>query len=491
MNNQPESGRKNLPALLMVLALFAVAAVFFGHLLRLSMLPSFYMTALGLLLMILILTVALLTGNRKRKVCIILGILLTLLVSGGCVFGTVYTSKAIDTLQKIIRSKPEQTISLGVYVRADDPAASLEEIKSVPLGRLTTVDRDETDSVLRRIGEVWQENPASLRYNSPTEMIYDILEGRVRAIIISRNLLDAMDTNLDRFSAEDLRELAVFAEAKAQDPETPAAPEKTPDSGLKPFLLYISGIDDRKGLAAHSLTDVNILVAVNPLTHQILMVNTPRDYYVQTPVSGEARDKLTHAGLYGVETSIRTLESLYNLEIDSYFRVDFSGFKAIIDALGGVDVYCDQEFSVENYTFVKGINHMTGYQALLFSRHRHTLEGGDRARGIHQMEVIKAVLKKAASGELLHSFFPLMDAMSGSFETTIPYGTLAELVQRQLSGGGEWSVNAFSVNGANALGTTFTFPGEHYVMIPDEELVALARQLLLDVLAGNEPRLPE
>ena len=187
---------------------------------------------------------------------------------------------------------------------------------------------------------------------------------------------------------------------------------------------------------------------------------------------------------------LQTISNLYGLPVDYYFRVDFSGFKAIIDALGGIDVYSDRTFTVEDHTFTEGMNHMTGYQALLFVRQRKTLEGGDRARGVHQMAVINAVLKKAASAELLQNFFPLMNAVAGNFETTVPYATLTTLVQRQLANGGKWTVKTFSVDGTDATDTTFSFPGERYVMLPNEELVAYASGLLQDVLNGKEIEIP-
>lgn len=490
----PEKSR-SVPALIMVFALFAIMSVFFVTVVRLNVLPHFYLLALGAALFVLFLLVVILTWNRKRKVLTVFGIILTVILAAGCIFGTVYAGKAVSTLEQIIRKKEKETVDIGVFVLKDDPAASVADLAGVPLGRLQTVDREETDAAVRKIGELLQASPDTVRYTRPTDMLSALLDGSVRAILMNRSLILAMESNLETFSMDQVRQLELIEVEKATqeaEPESPVSPEAEPvDAASRPFILYIAGIDDRHGLTAHSLTDVNILAAVNPQTHQILLVNTPRDYFVHTPVSGEERDKLTHAGLYGVDMSIRTLSDLYGgLNIDYYFRVDFSGFKAIIDALGGVDVYSDRTFTVDDITFTEGMNHMTGYQALVFARQRKGLDGGDRARGIHQMAVIDAVLKKVSSSELLRNFFPLMNAVAGNFETTVPYDTLTALVQRQLADGGKWNFKTFSVDGTDAVSSTFSFPGERYVMIPNEELVAYARGLLQDVLDGKEIEIP-
>ena len=483
---------RSVPALIMVVALLGVIAVFFVTVVRLNVLPHFYLLALGAVLLIFWLIATILTWNRKRKVATVFGIIWTVLVAAVCIVGTVYAGKAVSTLEQIVRKEEKQeTVNIGVFVLKDDPAASVADLAGVPLGRLQTIDREETDAAVRKVGELLHETPVTVRYARPTEILDALLSGQVRAILMDRELILAMETNLEDFTMERIRQLDLIEVAKAApEAEDPAAPTTAPqdpvDAASRPFILYISGIDDRNGLISHSLSDVNILAAVNPETRQILLVSTPRDYYVQTPVSGEERDKLTHAGLYGVDMSVQTISNLYGLPVDYYFRVDFSGFKAIIDALGGIDVYSDRTFTVEDHTFTEGMNHMTGYQALLFVRQRKTLEGGDRARGIHQMAVINAVLKKAASAELLQNFFPLMNAVAGNFETTVPYATLTTLVQRQLANGGKWTVKTFSVDGTDATDTTFSFPGERYVMLPNEELVAYASGLLQDVLDGKE-----
>jgi LCP family protein required for cell wall assembly len=162
--------------------------------------------------------------------------------------------------------------------------------------------------------------------------------------------------------------------------------------------VYISGMDTWGHISVASRSDVNILAAVNPQTKQILLVSTPRDYYVPLSISGGAKDKLTHAGIYGIDVSEDTMEMLYDVDIDYYFKLNFSGFEGLIDAMGGITVWSDYDFTVDPIKhYVVGENQLTGLEALAFARERHAFAGGDRQRGTNQMNVIQSVIDKMCS----------------------------------------------------------------------------------------------
>lgn len=253
------------------------------------------------------------------------------------------------------------------------------------------------------------------------------------------------------------------------------------------FVVYISGVDTWGSASTKSRSDVNILAVVNTNTKKILLVSTPRDYYVPLSISGGVKDKLTHAGIYGVNTSKETLEMLYAVDIQYYVRLNFTGFVGIIDALGGVDVYSDSAFSVgDDFSYVEGINHMNGIEALAFARERHSFAGGDRTRGTHQMEVIRAVISKCASSAILYNYAEVMNSMAGCFVTDMSKEKIASLVKMQLTDMAEWSVTAISVDGTGASKTTYTVPEKKaYVMIPDETTVQNAKEQIAAVLNGQ------
>lgn len=270
--------------------------------------------------------------------------------------------------------------------------------------------------------------------------------------------------------------------------EETSASEEEESAQLESFVLYFSGIDVWGWVDTQSRSDVNIIAAVNPDTRHIQLINTPRDYYVEMPVSDGMKDKLTHAGIYGVENSVGTLEILYGIEIDYYIRMNFSGFESIIDTLGGVDVYSEYDFTVEPIKhYTEGYNHLTGLEALAFVRERHAFASGDNQRGRNQMALIQAMVDKVCSVEFLLNYSEIMEELTDMFRTNVPLELIADMVGNQLLDKTEWTVDTYSVTGSGGSEKTYSVPGSKaYVMIPDEEDVAEAAKLIEGVLNETE-----
>ena len=261
----------------------------------------------------------------------------------------------------------------------------------------------------------------------------------------------------------------------------------------EPFVIYLSGVDTRGELTENARSDVNILAVVNPVTKRVALINTPRDYYVDL-AGTDSKDKLTHAGLYGVETSMATLGNLYGINVDHYIRINFAGFISIVDALGGVDVYSDQAFTsvgspgyYDPTTFVEGWNHLDGKAALAFARERHAFASGDIQRGINQMEVIDAMLNKIKSPALLMGFSKIMDAASDCFVTDFSQEQISALVRMQLSDFADWDIQSYTVTGSSSTSTKcYSAKGQKlYVMKPDEAAVSKAKEMIASVLGGE------
>ena len=261
----------------------------------------------------------------------------------------------------------------------------------------------------------------------------------------------------------------------------------------EPFVVYLSGVDTRGDLTEKARSDVNILAAVNPVTKQVVLINTPRDYYVDL-AGTNSKDKLTHAGLYGVQTSMDTLGNLYGVDVQHYIRINFAGFINIVDALGGVDVYSDQAFTsvgspgyYDPTTFVEGWNHLDGKAALAFARERHAFKTGDVQRGINQMKVIDAMLNKIKSPALLMGFSKIMDSAADCFVTSLSQNQISALVRMQLSDFAEWNIESYTVTGSSGSSTKcYSAKGQKlYVMKPDENSVAKAKEMIAAVLGGE------
>lgn len=276
--------------------------------------------------------------------------------------------------------------------------------------------------------------------------------------------------------------------------EAPELTEKAAgiDVSQEPFSVYISGIDVYGEITQQSRSDVNIIATVNPKSKEVLLVTTPRDYYVEIPgVSEGQKDKLTHAGNYGIGTSIATLENLYEVDIPFYVRVNFTSLIQMVDTLGGIDVKSELEFDTGEESGLvmhveKGLNHFNGQEALAFVRERHALEDGDNQRGKNQQAVIEAMIKKAMSPSILIKGPKLIDQVSGNTETNMTTKQLQELVRAQLTGLNGWNVTSVAAEGTSARKYCYSYSGGTlYVTIPDEASVADIRDKINAVEEGK------
>ena len=277
--------------------------------------------------------------------------------------------------------------------------------------------------------------------------------------------------------------LSMMDEVTVEDTPT-TVPKNIPDS----FVMYLSGIDTYGNVGKRSRSDVNILAVVNTETKKVLLLSTPRDAYVEYLATQGAKDKLTHAGIYGVEASMDALERLYDVGIDYYVKINFTGFIEVVDALGGIEVHSDYDFSVGTLKdYKKGYNKLNGIEALAFARERYSFPEGDYQRAKNQMEVIKAVVKKCASSSMLANYGPVMDALAGSFETNMLNAQIAALVRMQLSDHAQWEIISYTTEGTNMQAQTYSMPGQELDVIQlSEESIAMAQQLIENVRKKEE-----
>ena len=264
---------------------------------------------------------------------------------------------------------------------------------------------------------------------------------------------------------------------------------KAHDSNV--FNIYISGIDTYGSISTVSRSDVNLILTVNMNTHKILMTETPRDAYVKIPDGGaDQYDKLTHAGIYGVETSEKTLENLYGITIDYYARLNFDSFLKLIDALGGVTVYNSQAFTSlhGNYDFPVGNVTLDSDKALGFVRERYSLEHGDYDRGNNQMKVIQAILNKMTSLKSVSNYSTIISNVQDSIQTDMKLDTVMKLVNSQLDSGKKFTITSQEVTGTGSTGelTSYAMPSSSLYMIKfDDASVAKASQAIKDVMEGK------
>lgn len=241
----------------------------------------------------------------------------------------------------------------------------------------------------------------------------------------------------------------------------------------KPYAIYISGIDTYGSISTTSRSDVNILMAINPAKRKLLLVNTPRDYYVQLHSTTGTLDKLTHAGVYGVDMSRQTVEDLYDVEIPYYARINFTSLINVVDAIGPINVYSDYDFG----PYQSGYNTLNGKQALEFSRERKSFQEGDRQRGRNQQHTIEAIIAKMSRPENSVKLPQIMNSLGSSVGTNISEDSIKGIIRNQLDDIRRWSVESISVDGTGTMMPTYSYGSTPlYVMIPDQASVESAKQ---------------
>ena len=397
------------------------------------------------------------------------------------------------TLNNVAKDSRLEVVQMSVFVSSDDNANELRDIEGASVGYLES--DNAADQVMSVIDGTVATEVQYKAYNNILFMADALLNGTERAIIMNSAYVDIIS---DQDGYEDfsdrIRELYTYSaeiqvEVRGDVTDVDSTEEKYfLSSDEDTFVIYISGIDMWGAVNARSRSDVNIIATVNTDTHEILLVSTPRDYFVPLSISGGAPDKLTHAGIYGIDVCMDTLGMLYDIDINYYFRINFGGFVKVIDALGGITVNSDYDFDSKNilgYHFNKGENYVNGEQALIFARERYAFQEGDRQRGKNQMEVIRGVVKKALSPEILTSYSSILSSLDGCFGTNITYEEIAQILQQQLTNGGDWTIVSYSVNGTGATEKPYSMSQKAYVMVPDYNTVDKAKSLMEKVRNGE------
>lgn len=486
-----------MPGIILTIILFVAEVAFTVLLLYTNLLSAKYIGIIFVVLLVLLLIDHLLIRKFRKQVRFWIGIILMVIILAVLGIASFYIYKTISALDDITGVNKEIT-EVNVYVKQDDAAQSLMDASGYSFGILADLDRENTDTALQQMASETGGEVTTKEYSSLTELADGLLKDDCQAIVLNRAYMDVFDEidNYTSFSSQ-IRVIATEQVEKLVERNTPApvqadtqtenTSDSTQDASVtdQVYTIFVSGIDTRGDITASSRSDVNIILTVNARTKQVLMVSTPRDYYVPLSISNGVPDKLTHAGIYGINVCMDTLNMLYDTNINYYFRLNFAGFVQIIDALGGVTVDSDYDFETGGFHFVQGTNQLNGEQALAFARERYAFASGDRQRGKDQMKVIQGVINKATSPDILKNYLSLLDSLSGCFETNIPYDVITSLVKQQLDEGGSWQVLSYSVDGTGDTQKPYSMSQKAYVMVPDQTTVDKAKTLMQKVRQGS------
>lgn len=443
-----------------------------------KLVPTLYLVAVAVVGLLLTGAVFLLTREAKGTKRRVAGTVLTALVLVVALVGGYYLVQTVNAVRRVANAAVERS-AISFYALQDSTAESLEDMAGDTFGILANLDRANTDEALQQVQEEHDLTLTTVEYDDLMSLADALLDGSVDGIVLNEAYLDIYEetSGYEEFP-DQLKQISTK--------QVEHVVETNQEEGDHIINILISGSDTRSEvLDQRGRSDVNVIASINTETHQVLLISTPRDYFVPLDIGvSDAYDKLTHAGIYGMDVLMGTLENLYGIELDYYFRLNFTGFVDIIDALGGVEVYSKYTFSARGYDFVEGMNTMDGAAALAFARERYSFAEGDRQRGANQMAVIEAVFQKALSPSVLNNYLSILNSVQNCIDTSVPYDVLADLVRQQLESGASWTIESFSVNGSDAHSTTYSMNQELYVMIPDESTVQEAKDKLAAM--GNE-----
>ena len=369
--------------------------------------------------------------------------------------------------------------SISVVVLKDSEINNVTQLDTV-----TGPTETDNDNIQKLLADIKTSQSKDLTVEKATSYLAaykSLLSGETKAIVLNSVFENIIESEYPDYASKIKKIYTKGFTKKVEAPKT---------SKSQSFNIYVSGIDTYGPISSVSRSDVNILMTVNRDTKKILLTTTPRDAYVPIADGGNnQKDKLTHAGIYGVDSSIHTLENLYRVDINYYVRLNFTSFLKLIDLLGGIDVYNDQEFTAHTNGkyYPAGNVHLDSEQALGFVRERYSLADGDRDRGRNQQKVIVAILQKLTSTEALKNYSTIIDSLQDSIQTNMPLETMMNLVNAQLESGGTYKVNSQDLKGTGRMDLpSYAMPDSNlYMMEIDDSSLASVKAAIQDVLEGK------
>ena len=446
-----------------------------------KLLPLKYLAIVILILAVLLGLVIFMQLSSKTNKAVKMGSkVLAIVLSVLMVFVNVKViNKAQETIDKISNGNI-QTTTVSVLVKKDNTFQKIEDLDGKQFGIMKNIDRENTDFMLNRLNEQFSNQVSKTEYESGEEMLQDLLNDKTDAIIMNEGFRDSFNL-IDKKFESDTK--VIYTLDKQKTIENLKSASVTKES----FIVYISGIDTTGPITTTSRSDVNMLMAVNPVKKKIGLVFIPRDYYVPLQCHDGvcetgAMDKLTHAGLYGVEVSQATIENILGVDINYNIRINFDTLTTMVDALGGIDINSDQDVDLlhgAGCNIKQGENHVNGACALGFARERYAYNAGDRHRGENQQEVIRAMINKMTTTNIIKNYESILNAVQGMFQTNMKTDEIAALIQMQINDLAKWDVQSTLVDGTGDMVPTYSYGSTPlYVMRPDKDTISSAKSFV-------------
>ena len=470
---------KIIASILFAVFAFVCVCTFFYLLIKCNIIPGKYFYPMLIGVLFLFLSAFVLDFFSNKKILHVLSVVVFLLLSIVSIISSTYLGTTYRFL-KNTQAKGEY-LSYSVFVLKDSKITDLNGLKNKNITYFDDLYVSEVKVELQK------QISYSENITSNVSDAYDSLKNNdTNAIVLEKGYYSLAKEEISDFSknVKSIYSFQIKVENKKSDDKKIEVPAE------EPFILYISGIDQYGNVdSVRGRSDVNQLMVINPKTNKILIVNTPRDYYVQLPGTTGLRDKLTHAGVYGIDKSVETLESIYDVDINHYVRINFDTLIKTVDIIGGIDVYSDADFITHTTGHIhinKGWNHFNGTQSLAYSRERYAYIDGDHHRGRNQQQVMEAIIHKVTSSDtIIKKYNSILNSLNGSFQTDMDMSFITSCIKYQIDKKPNWNVETIQVTGSASWNYTYSMGYNYYlwVMEPDWNSVSEAKMRIQETLA--------
>ncbi len=493
-----QENKKSIGFMIFAIILSVILVIFTGGLIyqiiKLQILPDNILIPIILVLILLTLIFVLLINfSTHGLVSKILCSLMVVVLSAVYGLGNYYLYSTNTTLETVTDQGNKAKNTVSVVVLNSSGLENVNSLEGSKLGVLKTIGNEATKKSLT---DLKKNNVTYTKktYDNMLGMLKALYDGEVDAIVLNEayrsNVCDLEDYANFNNDTKVIHKTVYYTKENSSS-------LAVSDITSKPFNILISGNDSFGSLDENSRSDVDMLVTINPVTSTILLTSIPRDSYVKEVCNDYAcnygvYDKLTHTGIYGVDTTKDTIENLLDIDINYVYRVNFTSMIDIVDALGGVDVTVPEGMAVSKFytnSNLEGVhegeNHLDGKRALAYSRERKAYLDGDLQRARNQQQVLQAMFKKATSPEIIKNYTSLLKALIGAFDTNMTTKEITSFIKYQIQAKPSWKFEQFVLKGDNDLRMSAELGNEVSVVILYDSYINIAHDKIQAVLDGQ------
>lgn len=486
-------------AILLSIVMIVLMAIFAYQLIKMDILPQNLFIPVILIFvlisLILILWINLMAHGVVSKVFAMIFVLLYTVSMG---IGNFYVYKTDGFMQKVTDHKiGDVKNTVSIIVMDDSNIKDLSSLKGKKVGRLNNVDKVGTNKLLKSVKKKKGSNYfKTKKFDGALSEVEALYNGEIDAMILNESYRGNV-TSVEEYEHFSTETRVVYSTSYYTTKKNDSL--VVSDITKNPFTILISGNDTTGDVSELSRSDVNMLVTINPKTSTILLTSMSRDTYVETVCDADGdtacpegqMDKITHTGIYGLNTTRQTVEKFYDLKVNYSFRVNFTSVIDVVDALDGIDLnveegeQCDLFWANMKPGLPVGMHHVDGETALAFARERKAYVDGDYQRVRNQQKVMQAIINRAISSSALVNYTSFINSLESAFETNMTYDEITDLIKYELQAKPDWKFETYQISGLGDELMCASLGQAASVQVPDLNTVRIAREKIEAVMNGK------